>query len=805
MEQENLQTCYILRAICVIIKTLLKFAVNNKERRNCMRTVLSLNDNWVFKKGVSEAPSSVPAWQPVSVPHTWNAYDGQDGDSNYYKGPCMYVREFWLPDSIDPSTRVYVEFMAVSSVATVYVNGQQVAYHKGGYSAFRADITDVVHTDEANLLCVCADNTIRTDVYPQNADFTFYGGMYRDVNLLLVSPTHFSLDYHGAPGIAVTAKPDGNDAQITVATWIDGVEAGDFAEFVFTNQESETVGVVQCPAEKETKACLHLENAHRWQGVEDPYLYRVTARVVRHNEYLDEVSTRFGIREFHVDPQKGFFLNGKLMPLRGVCRHQDRLGKGNALSKEEHYDDVRLIRELGANTIRLAHYQHNQYFYDACDEAGLVIWAEIPFISVYSKDPAGHENCRSQMTELIYQNYNHPCICFWGISNEITIGGDSEELVERLHDLNNLVHQLDPTRLTTMANVSMVPMDSKHNQITDVLSYNNYYGWYGGKFEDNEAWLDAFHKMHPDRAVGISEYGCEGIISYHSDEPKRRDYSEEYQCLYHEHMAKILHERPWIWATHLWNMFDFGCDARDEGGVKGRNNKGLMTLDRKIKKDAYFIYKAYWTTDPFVHICSSRYVLRTGESINVKVYSNCKDVTLYVNGEKFAALEGDKIFVFENVPLSAETKVTAVSGDVCDTATFRKVDEPYKPYFYEDPVAAAGAATVKNWFETTDPAMMEEITIDPTCYSANDTLNVLLENEESTAIVLELLGQFAGPRKGITGQISGQLSMLKNMLGNSDIQQMLTMLGSVSGVSMNADEMQKVINYANKKLQKIHK
>ena len=385
-----------------------------------------------------------------------------------------------------------------------------------------------------------------------------------------------------------------------------------------------------------------MPDAKKWE-IDDPYLYTVTARLQRRNETFDEVNARVGVRSFSCDPEKGFIINGKETPLRGVSRHQDMLYKGNALSKEEHYHDAELIKELGANTIRLAHYQHNQYFYDACDELGFVIWAEIPFISVMNKDPEAHQNCISQMKELVIQNYNHPSICFWGISNEILIGGISEQLVENHKELNALVKELDPTRLTTIAHVSMTPIESPLHHITDVISYNHYFGWYGGKMEDNGPWMDNFHKVHPDLCVGMSEYGCEGIITYHGPNPACKDYSEEYQALYHEHMAKMLDERPWIWSSHVWNMFDFGCAARDEGGVAGRNNKGLVTMDRKTKKDSYYIYKAYWNKAPMVHICGRRYAQRAGETTEIRVYSNQPTVTLYLNGEKAEEKSAEKV------------------------------------------------------------------------------------------------------------------------------------------------------------------
>lgn len=709
-----------------------------------MRNKISFNDSWAFSKSCESILDIFPSnWEILDLPHTWNALDGQDGGNDYYRGTCWYAKEFEKP-FVAPGDRVYLEFEGAAAVADVYVNAKKVAHHEGSYSAFRADITDLLK-EKKNLVCVSVDNTNRSYIYPQMADFTFYGGLYRDVNLLIVSGTHFDLDFQGAEGLAFSSKVQGNNAVITVDAWISNATEGDSVQFCITDTEDNPVAEGFAPASSHVPMTLLIPDVHLWQGIKDPYLYTVTARILRANDAIDEVSANLGVREYCVDPEKGFFLNGESMPLRGVSRHQDRLGVGNALYEDEHWEDALMIRELGANTVRLAHYQHNQAFYDACDALGLIVWAEIPFISVMNKDPLGHENCRSQMKELIYQNYNHPCICFWGISNEITIGGDVPGLQENLEDLNALVHSLDPTRLTTMAQVSLLSMDSKHNQITDVVSYNHYFGWYGGTFNQNEEWLDAFHAKYPNRPLGISEYGAEGIITYHSDDPKCRDYTEEYQALYHEHMAKIISERPYLWATHIWNMFDFGCDARDEGGVKGRNNKGLVTLDRKIKKDSYYLYKAYWSDEPFVHITSKRYAKRTGDTFTIKVYSNQPEVTLLLDGEEVGTKSAEKVFVFENLPLTdGFHTVLAVAGTCKDCASFEKVQEPVAAYTFIDE-EENDADGVANWFDIVDVNdIPQEMTFDPHHYSIKDSINTLIANADVRPLLESALGAMTG-------------------------------------------------------------
>ena len=698
-----------------------------------MRNVINLNQDWKFIQQDAGLPESLPAdWQTVQLPHSWNAIDGQDGNGSYDRGKYWYAKTFETPKQPLPGGKVFVEILAAGQQATVYVNGTEVTYHEGGYSTFRADITSLCKEEGENLLVVACSNEYKDSVYPQSADFTFYGGLYRGVNLISVPEAHFDLEYYGGPGIQVTPKPcDCGGATFEIVTYVKNTDENFTVLYSVLDAEGKEVASGCRPADS-TGITLYVPDAKKWD-IDSPYLYTVKAALQRRNETYDEISTRAGVRSFSCDPQKGFIINGKETPLRGVSRHQDMLYKGNALTKEDHYRDAELIKELGANTIRLAHYQHNQYFYDACDELGFIVWAEIPFISVFNKDPEAHQNCISQLKELIIQNYNHPSICFWGISNEILIGGISEKLVENHKELNALAKELDPTRLTTIAHVSMTPVESPMHHITDVESYNHYFGWYGGKMEDNGPWLDNFHKVHPDICLGLSEYGCEGIITYHGPNPACKDYSEEYQALYHEHMAKVLDERPWIWSSHVWNMFDFGCAARNEGGVAGRNNKGLMTIDRKTKKDSYYIYKAYWNKEPMVHLCGKRYAQRAGETTQIRVYSNLPTVTLYLNGEKVGEQTAEKVFVFEVALADGFNTIVAEAGDLKDTMTLEKVEK--EPSIYVLPEVNERAEGVANWFKTVgDMDLKAPMEFPEGMYSIKDTMEELAQNEEALEI-----------------------------------------------------------------------
>lgn len=722
-----------------------------------MRDVINLNEDWRFSREDAGLPGSLPLnWHRVSLPHTWNAVDGHDGNGSYYRGSCWYARTFKTPSQPLPGGRVYIEIPAAGQQASVYVNGKKAAYHEGGYSCFRADITELCREDGAeNLLVINCSNEYKDSVYPQSADFTFYGGLYRGVNLISVPGTHFDLDYFGGPGIAVTPTPCNGGAFLQLKSYI-SCPGEDYTVLysVLDREGNEAAGCMRPSASPDAR--LFIPNARLWD-VDDPYLYTVNAAILRRNETVDMVSVRCGVRSFSCDPQKGFILNGRPLPLRGVSRHQDMLYKGNALTWEDHRRDAALIKELGANTVRLAHYQHSQDFYDACDEEGFIVWAEIPFISVFNKDPNAHKNCVSQLKELIIQNYNHPSICFWGISNEILIGGISEKLVENHRELNALAKALDPTRLTTIAHVSMTPLDSPMHHITDVISWNHYFGWYGGKTEDNGPWLDKFHEMHPDLCVGLSEYGCEGVITNHSSHPACKDYTEEYQALYHEHMAKVLDERPWLWSSHVWNMFDFGCAARNEGGVAGRNNKGLVTMDRLVKKDSFYIYQAYWSKKPMVHICGRRYAQRAGDTAQIRVYSNQPSVSLYLNGEPAGTKEGGRVFVFTLSLKHGENLLTAIAGEASDSISLERVEK--EPDIYTLPEVNERAEGVANWFSTVGSMDLNAPMEFPEGkYSVKDsfkTLSACPEAMDLAAKAVKLASNFTiSPGKGMWDMMS---------------------------------------------------
>ena len=754
-----------------------------------MRKIINLNENWLFVKNTTDITNHDGV--TLNLPHTWNAEDGFDGGNDYFRGTCLYQKKLAKTD-LPVADLYYLEFRGTNASADVYVNGKKLAHHDGGYSTWRVNITDVL-SDETEI-SVLVENTINETVYPQMADFTFYGGIYRDVNLVCVNNAHFDLDYYGAPGIQITPTVNGSSATVEVVAFAKNLKEGQTLAYTIYDKDEKELQKIETT---ETTVTFNLENAHLWHGRKDPYLYCCEVEIVENGQVLDNVCNRFGCRTFKIDPNNGFILNGEEYPLRGVSRHQDRTGVGNALLKEHHEEDIDLICEMGATTIRLAHYQHDQYFYDLCDERGLVIWAEIPYISRHM--PTGRENTISQMKELVAQNYNHPSIVVWGLSNEISIAGSDNDLLENHRILNDLVHSMDKTRLTTIAAVSMCKMDDPYLQIPDVVSYNHYFGWYGGDTTMNGPWFDKFHATHPSIPIGCSEYGCEAL-NWHTSDPKQGDYTEEYQAYYHEELIKQLYSRKYIWATHVWNMFDFGADARAEGGENGQNHKGLITMDRKYKKDSFYAYKAWLVSpevDPFVHLCGKRYVDRVEDVTKVTVYSNLPEVELFVNGESLGKKTADDHFFYFDVPNVGESTIVAKAGELTDEGHIRKVDEMNMDYV----LVEKGA--ILNWFDVNAPEGR---------FSLNDKMGDIMQSLRGklwfVGVGLKIKKQMDAQKKASDkGKKSGGFSVdlkadggIMQMLGGFTVLRLTSMMGMMN-ISFTKEDLLKM----NKKLNRIRK
>ena len=744
-----------------------------------MRKIISLNRKWSFRKGVNEVPAVTPVdWDFVNVPHCWNAIDGQDGGNDYFRGTCCYVKDLDR-EEIPTADKYYLEINGANSSATVYMNGNKLASHDGGYSTWRVDITEELK--KGTRLGILVDNSANETVYPQMADFTFYGGLYRDVNLIAVNESHFELDYYGGRGIAITPKVVGTDAQVTFESFVTNKKPGQMVNYIIKDKLGDVVTTLKTDEAVET---IEIKNVVLWNGRKNPYLYTAEIELLDGDKVIDKVSTRFGCRTFEIDPERGFILNGEEYPLRGVSRHQDRWGYGNALLPEHHKEDMEYIYEMGANTIRLAHYQHDQYFYDLCDEYGMVIWAEIPYISKHM--PTGRENTISQMKELIVQNYNHPSIVVWGLSNEISMNGSDDDLIENHKILNDLCHEMDKTRLTTIAVVSMCSLDDPYIQIPDVVSHNHYFGWYGGDTSMNGPWFDNFHAKFPNIPVGMSEYGCEAL-NWHTSNPQQGDYTEEYQAYYHEELIKQLFSRKYIWATHVWNMFDFGADARAEGGENGQNHKGLMTFDRKYKKDAFYAYKAWLSDDPFVHICGKRYVDRVEDLTKVTVYSNLPEVELIANGKSLGKQASENHFFYFDVPNTASvTHLQAIAGEYGDQSLIRKVEAFNEDYRLKEKGA------VLNWFDVTE--------VDG-YLSLNSKMSELLMVPEGQALFGQIMGPIAEAAKQSAGEGGFEMNEgIMQMMGGFTVLRLIGMLG-MTGLKMNKEELLDL----NAKLNKIKK
>ena len=746
-----------------------------------MRNVISLNSGWQFYQGATKV-SALSGGKAVNLPHSWNAVDGQDGGNDYFRGSCVYTKKLVQRD-LPKADKYFLEINGANSSADVYIDGTHLSHHDGGYSTFRVDITSYIYGE--NTLAIKVDNSANETVYPQMADFTFYGGIYRDVNLVCVNESHFDLSYYGGKGLMVTPVVKGANASIEVEVFVKNFKPGQ--KLVYTLYSKEGKALVSAESVN-SKLIFDVKNVHLWHGRRDPYLYTCEVKITDGKQVLDNVSTRFGVRSYEIDPNRGFILNGEEYPLRGVSRHQDRLGIGNALLPEHHTEDMDLICEVGATTIRLAHYQHDQFFYDLCDERGMVVWAEIPYISKHM--PGGRENTINQMKELIVQNYNHPSIVVWGLSNEISIAGSDADLLDNHKVLNDLCHEMDKTRLTTIAAVSMCKMDDPYIQIPDVVSYNHYFGWYGGDTSMNGPWFDKFHATHPNIPIGCSEYGCEAL-NWHTSDPRQGDYTEEYQAYYHEELIKQLFSRKYLWATHVWNMFDFGADARAEGGENGQNHKGLVTMDRKYKKDAFYAYKAWLSDEPFVHICSKRYVDRIDDVAKITVYSNLPEVELFVNGKSIGKKTAKDHFFRFDVKNSGESTIVAKAGDCTDESFIRRVAERNMDYVLQE------VGAVLNWFDVEAPEGR---------YSLNDKISDIMKSPKGKVWFVKFgLGLKKKMDAGKGAKKAGGFDVdlgagggLMEMMGGFSVLRLTTMM-SMMNVSFTKEELLDL----NKQLNKI--
>jgi len=634
------------------------------------RREISFHSGWNFS---GEDVTGARINGEVTIPHTWNAEDAQNGIP-YYRGEGVYENTLFA-DPFWQYRRVFIYFEGVMSEAKVYVNNQLVGEHRGGYSAFCFEITDNLNLGIDNAIRVVASNAPQDDILPLVGDFNLHGGIYRPVKILITDRVCISpLDY-ASPGVYIRQQSMNLDsAEISVVSRISQGFNYPVALGVRTtifDQEGRVAGsnvlpIVLGSGDTTVSQSFTIPEPHFWQGREDPYLYRVRVDIYRDLRLVDRVEQPLGLRSFSVDPNEGFFLNGEHLTLKGVSRHQDREGKGSAISLADHREDMDLMLEMGANAIRLAHYQQAQDIYSLSDSAGMVVWAEIPWVGFpdflgegsngYHPTEPFHQNARQQLIELIRQNYNHPSICFWGLFNEIQNPRD-ESPVELIRELEALAKEEDPSRLTVGA--SMLEADEPIHDITDAIAWNKYFGWYYYQPERIGTWLDETHAQYPELAIGISEYGAGASVHQHSLKLERPNpfgspHPEEWQSYYHEQHWQAFQERPYVWGTFVWNMFDFSSYIRREGDRHGINDKGLVTYDRKVKKDAFYYYKTQWQDDPVVYITSRRHIFRKNAQTPVKVYSNLPSVTLTVNGTTIGEKQPEKgIAIWQDIKLES--------------------------------------------------------------------------------------------------------------------------------------------------------
>ena len=659
------------------------------------REIVSFNEDWKFFKannstfftdfqnGVDYYESqgqwtSVEVFEDVKLPHTFNREDMQM-DRNFFEGKGVYKKKFTVnPDS--KNKRTFIKFEGVGSVAQLYVNNKYIGEHKGGYSMFVFEITNSVNYDKENQLVVIADNRARQDVLPINQFlFPIYGGIYRPVHLITTNKTSFVVTDQAGPGVYIRQKNvNAKSADIHIEAKLETKEKSlQHVEFQVEvrDKDNKLVQTIKRPVKVSPQGVTYvnesftMKNPHLWDGVRDPYLYSLTAKIVQSGTEIDAIKQPLGVRHIDLVANKGMYLNGKLYPMYGVCRHQDRWGYGSALSFEQHKEDMLMIREMGATTLRLAHYQQSSDMYALADSLGLLVWAEIPFVnrvSYYEND-----NAKQQMTELVKQNFNHPSIYTWGVHNEVYSRTADEQVPVLSRELNDIAKTIDPDRLTVAVTGYNV-VDRQENLTTDIQGINHYFGWYGGNIGDLDTWAKKISKDFPEYKVILSEYGADGNMDIGQEELLKpanvvtgKSFPENYQTETHIQQWAAIEQNPIIVASYVWNMFEFAVPAWNRGGVNARNLKGLVTFDRQRKKDSFFWYKANWNPEPMIHIANRRDNLRKNKITKIQLFSNADAVVIKVNGKEYIAKHGvnKRHWVVENAELKqGENTIEAVGS-----------------------------------------------------------------------------------------------------------------------------------------------
>ncbi|MBP3775702.1 MAG: DUF4982 domain-containing protein [Prevotella sp.] len=630
--------------------------------------IVSLNHGWRFCKGVELR--TMQSGEPVDLPHTWNANDAMYGNQAYYRGMATYSR--MIKVNRCPGKRYFLRVNAAQTVADVFIDNHFVMQHRGGYTAFVAELTPLISDGCQHKLDIRVSNAQTTDVAPLSGDFNIYGGLYRGVDLLITNGSCIRPDYYASDGVLISQLGVSKEKAVIEAKAFVYEDAEHTSEMHFKLYAGKQIVGEQKTAVKNgiATASLTIVQPHLWDGVNDPHLYQAVISLVQGGKTVDDRVIPVGFRFFHADPNEGFSLNGRKYTLRGACVHQDRAEFASAYQAAHFTIDLNIAQEMGCNALRLAHYPHSQEMYNQMDKRGLVAWTEVPFVNIFISNPAFEQNLQQQMLELVMQYYNHPCILFWGLFNEANSGW-MENVEGMVRKLNILAHQLDKTRMT----IAATNQDDIMNGIPDMIAYNKYFGWYSGKYTDMAEWLDKEHAKHPEYVMGISEYGAGGSIYQQQDtlsapSPYSRWHPENVQTDYHITNYKYIRQRPWLWCSFVWCLFDFSSVGRNEGFIKGRNDKGLVSYDRTERKDAYYFYRANWNKDiQTVYIAGRHNNYHTSEQTNITVFCNGSQVELFVNGISQGRRKPNevKVATWKGVKLQkGNNQLTAKCGKVTD-------------------------------------------------------------------------------------------------------------------------------------------
>lgn len=655
------KSLYLFAILLVIFGSVQAQSTTILKASNNSRDIISFDKSWQFN---FQSAADKDNQKYVNLPHSWNALAPIEGKTDYLRTTGIYENNFYADRSLT-NKRVFLYFYGANSVAYVYLNGNFVGKHIGGYTAFCFEISKYLEIGKSNSVKVEVSNAYRPDVFPLDPDFNIYGGLHRKVSFIVTSLNCITpLDY-ASPGVFIKEKKITNklaELQITTKLSLQNQHAPLEIKTTIYNANNKIIktNIAQINgSENNLIQNIEIKNPHLWDGIADPYLYMTKVELLQNHQPIDEVTQRIGLRYFKVDPNKGFFLNGKYLDLHGFGFHEDKAGIVSAYREADYDTDISLIKEAGGNALRFTHYPHGQRMYDLCDENGIVAWTEIPFVGGIPTDEAGKKNLEQMMIELIRQHYNHPSVMFWGLENEIH---PSEKALNWMHAFDSIAHKEDDTRYTTIATNTD---GSKLQNVSDVMAYNRYYGWYGGKFSALSDWADNTHKLYPNKSFALSEYGAGASIYQHAQNiqsvtPRSHFHPEEWQRDCHEAEWEILKSRPFIWAKFAWNFADFGAAKRNEGDHRGINDKGLVTYDRKIKKDAFYFYKANWNAVPMLYLTDKRFVLRTEATTEVKGYSTVGQIELFVNGKSMGVKTPDDIkrVIWENILLQkGENKI----------------------------------------------------------------------------------------------------------------------------------------------------